>query len=119
MTTQEIANRLAELCKQGEFEAAQKELYAADAISIEPEATPEFEKETRGLDKIIEKGAKFDSMVEAVHSMDTSAPLVAGNSIAFVLSMDLTMKGRGRMNMQELCEYTVSDGKVISEQFFM
>jgi hypothetical protein len=119
MTIQEIANRLAELCKTGEFETAQKELYADDAVSIEPEATPEFEKEVKGLDKIFEKGEKFMSMVDAYHSVDTSEPMVAGNSFAIVLSMDMTMKGRGRMNMQELCVYTVKDGKIVAEQFFM
>ncbi|SDG39561.1 SnoaL-like domain-containing protein [Chitinophaga filiformis] len=119
MTTQEIATRLAELCKKGEFETAQKELYAQDCISIEPEATPEFEKEVKGLDKIFEKGNKFMSMVEEVHGVDTSTPVVAGNSFAFVLKMDMTMKGRGRMNMEELCVYTTKDGKVISEQFYM
>lgn len=119
MTTQEIATRLAELCKKGEFETAQKELYAEDCISIEPEATPEFEKEVKGLDKIFEKGNKFMSMVEEVHSVDTSAPIVAGNSFAFVLTMDITMKGRDRMKMEEICVYTTKDGKVIAEQFYM
>ena len=41
MSTQQIAARLAELCRQGEFEAAQKELFAKDAVSIEPRETPE------------------------------------------------------------------------------
>ena len=33
MTTEQIASRLAELCRQGQFEAAQKELYAENAVS--------------------------------------------------------------------------------------
>jgi hypothetical protein len=119
MTTQQIANRLAELCRLGQYEAAQKELYADDAISIEPYETPEFAKETKGLDAIIEKGHKFESMVEEMHGGDVSEPLVAGNTFAFVLSMDMTMKGKGRMNMSELCVYQVKDGKVVSEEFFM
>jgi len=49
MTTGQIASRLAELCRQGQFEAAQKELYAENAVSIEPEAMPDFPKETKGL----------------------------------------------------------------------
>src|ERR1044071_5092578 len=49
MTTQEIAERLVALCRQGKFADAQKELYAADVINIEPYATPGFPKETRGL----------------------------------------------------------------------
>src|SRR5262249_26576900 len=38
-------SRLAELCRQGQFEAAQKELDAENAVSIEPEAMPDFPKE--------------------------------------------------------------------------
>ena len=119
MTTHEIANRLVELCRNGDFEAAQKELFADDAVSIEPEATPDFQKETKGLQHIIEKGHKFQSMVEAVHAVNISEPLCAANSIATLLSMDITMKERGRMNISELCVYTVKDGKIVSEQFYM
>ncbi|TWW00424.1 SnoaL-like domain-containing protein [Chitinophaga pinensis] len=119
MTTQEIANRLIELCKKGDFETAQKELFAKDAVSIEPYATPEFEKETRGLDKIFEKGEKFMSMTETVHGVELSSPLIVGSSFALTLKMDMTMKGQDRMNMEELCVYEVKDGKIISEQFYM
>jgi limonene-1,2-epoxide hydrolase len=119
MNTGQIANRLAELCRQGQFETAQKELFADNAVSIEPRASADFAKETRGLSAIIEKGHKFDSMVEHLHGCSTSAPLVAGNAIAFTLTLDVTMKGRGRVKMEEICTYEVQDGKIVSEQFFM
>ncbi len=119
MTTQQIADRLAELCRKGDFETAQKELFAEDAISIEPYATPDFEKETKGLDAILKKGEKFQSMVEEMHGGEVSDPVVADNSFAMVMMMDMTMKEQGRMKMSELCVYQVKDGKVISEQFFM
>ena len=119
MNTQAIANRLVELCRKGEFENVQKELYANDAVSIEPYATPAFEKETRGLAAILEKAAKWNAMVETVHSMKVSDPLVAENAFACTMEMDVSIKGRGRMELNELCVYTVKDGKVSSEQFFM
>jgi hypothetical protein len=119
MSTQQIAARLAELCRQGQFEAAQKELFAKDAVSIEQHETPEFPKETKGLNAIIDKGHKWSSGVEKVHSCTASAPLVAGNAIAMTLELDVTMKGRGRMKMEEVCVYEVKDGKIASEQFFM
>lgn len=119
MTTLEIANRLVELCRKSEFETAQKELFAAGTVSIEPFATPEFEKETKGLDAIIKKGHKFASMVGEMHSMNMSEPIVAGNSFAAIMSMDMTMKGKSRMNMSELCVYEVKEGKIISESFHM
>jgi hypothetical protein len=119
MTTTEIANRLAELCAKGAFEGAQKELFADDAISIEPYGTPEFQQEVKGLDAIIEKGHKWATMVEEYHGMNVSAPLVGENSFAVTMTMDVTMKERGRATMKELCVYNVKDGKIVSEQFFM
>jgi hypothetical protein len=120
MSTRAIAARLAELCRKGEFETAQKELYAKDAVSIEPYATEGFEKETKGLDKMLEKGEKFQSMIEATHGpVEISEPVVAENSFAFSMTMDVTLKEKGRMKMFELCVYQVKDGKIISEQFFM
>lgn len=119
MTTPEIANRLIELCRKGNFEEAQKGLFSDDAISIEPYATPDFEKETRGMKAIIEKGKKFNSMVEKMHSISISDPIIATNSFACTLTMNVTMKDRGHMDMTELCVYHAKDGKIVSEQFFM
>jgi hypothetical protein len=119
MTTKQIASRLKLLCSKCKFEQAQRELFADDAISIEPQASPMFDKETQGLEAIIEKGQKFDTMVEKMHSNTLSDPLIAGNSIAMTAFMDVTMKDRPRETMGELCVYTVKDGKIISEQFFM
>jgi len=119
MTTSEIATRLVELCKQGKWEEAQKELFAEDAVSIEPHSSPAFEKETKGLNAIFEKGRKFEMMAEKLHHVDTSEPLVAGNSIAFKLIMDVTMKERPRETWEEICVYQVKDGKIISEQFYI
>ena len=120
MSTQQIADRLAELCRQGQFEAAQKELFADDAVSIEPHESPGFPKETKGLKAIINKGHKWAESVEQVHDCKASTPLVAGNAIAMTLALDVTLKGRGRMHMEEVCVYEVNpNGKIASEQFFM
>lgn len=119
MTTQEIANRLVELCRKGDFETAQSELFADDALSIEQEASPAFEKETKGKAAIKEKGEKWNSMVEEMKGLSVSDPLLAGNSFAVTLNMNVVMKERGPMDMTELCVYKVKDGKIASEEFFM
>lgn len=119
MNTQQIADRLVELCRRGDFETAQNELYAPDAVSIEQEATPAFEKETRGMEAIKEKGDKWNAMVEEMKGITVSEPLVAPNSFACTMQMNLVMKGRGPMDIKELCVYEVKDGKVISEAFYM
>lgn len=116
MTTQEVANRLVMLCRQGQIEQAQHELYADDAISIEPETAPM--REAKGKEAIAEKGKMFQSMVEEFHGSEISEPIVAGNNFAITWSMDVTMKDRGRSNMEEICLYKVKDGKIVSEQFF-
>ena len=117
MTTNEIAERLVGHCRQGNFEAAQRELYATDAVNIEPYGTATFAKETKGLSAILEKGRRFAALIERVHSISVSAPLVAGSSFACAMQLDLTIKGHGRMSLNELCIYAVKDGKIVSEQF--
>lgn len=118
MTIQELAAKLANYCRNGQFETALKELYADDTVSIEPFPTPGFEKETKGKEACFAKAELFNSMVEEVHAIAVSEPLITENIIAFTLDMDLTMKEKGRTKMNELCVYTVKDGKIIAEQFF-
>jgi hypothetical protein len=117
MTTKEIAERLVALCREGKVETAQNELYARDAVNIEPYGTPTFPMETKGLAAIIEKGHRFGAMIEQVHSVSMSDPLVAGNSFACAMHLDMTIKGHGRMTVDELCIYEVADGKIVSERF--
>ncbi|HYC71237.1 MAG TPA: SnoaL-like domain-containing protein [Opitutaceae bacterium] len=119
MTTKEIATRLVAYCRKQDWSGAQRELYSADALSVEPHETPAFAKETKGLSAILEKGKKFDAMVETMHSLAVSEPVVANNSFACVMSMDVTMKGHGRMQMSELCVYDVKDGKIVREEFHL
>ncbi len=119
MSTKEIADRLVALCEKGEFEKAQKELYADDVVSIEPVASPGFEKETKGLDNVIAKGHKFQEMTEKLYGIEISSPLITDSAIAFRLTLDAAMKGRGRQQMNEICVYEVKDGKIASECFYM
>ena len=116
MTTQEIAARLVELCRQGQYETAQKELYADDAVSIEPEGNPMSGK-TVGLEGIIAKGHQFMSMVEEIHGGTVSDPIIAGDVFAVAATLDATYKNMGRQAMNEICNYKVKDGKIIMEEF--
>ena len=119
MTTKEVADRLVKLCRKGDFETTQSELFADDAVSIEPYATPDFAKETKGKNAIIEKGEKFNSMMASMHRIEVSDPLVATNSFACTMRMHVTMKEKGEMDMTELCVYKVKDGKITEEQFYV
>jgi hypothetical protein len=119
MTTKEIADKLVAWCRKAEWEPAQRELYAADAVSVEPYQTPMFAKETCGLPAILEKGRKFTGMIETLHSITVSEPVVAGNAFACSMRLDITMKGQGRMDMAELCVYQVRDGRIVREEFYV
>jgi len=118
-STREIAERLVALCRKMKWDEAQKELYARDAVSIEPREGGGFAKETKGLDAIEAKGRQWAAMVEKVHSIKVSDPVVADNVFACVMEMDISMKGQGRMKMSELCVYEMKDGKIVSEHFHM
>ncbi|PSL33689.1 SnoaL-like domain-containing protein [Dyadobacter jiangsuensis] len=119
MTVDQVATHLADYCRKEQFTQALKELYAENAVSIEPVEFPGFDKETKRLAAMMEKDRKFSAMVESRHGTTVSDPLIAGNSFCFVLTMDMKMKGRDREKLTELCVYVVEDGKIISEQFFM
>jgi limonene-1,2-epoxide hydrolase len=119
MSTKEIAKKLKKYCEKGDFETAQKELFAKDAVSLEPSASQGFAKETHGLEAILKKGKQWQNMVTQQHGIEISEPVIAGNSFALTMRMDVTMKEGGRKEMTELCVYHVKDGKIISEQFFM
>jgi len=119
MNTEAIAKRLVELCREGRYEDAQRELYADDAVSIEPDGLPPGALgNAQGLAAIYEKGRQFSAMVEAVHGGSVSEPVIADNWFSIAMAMDVTMKGRGRMNMSEICVYRVRNGKIVHEQFF-
>ena len=116
MTIKEIAHKLVDLCRQGEFDAAYRELFAEDALSCEPEGMPNGK--IQGLENMLAKGAQFEKDTEEIFAMEVSEPLVADNHFAVTMLMDLKMKGRPRMKMEEICMYEVKDGKIVKEEFF-
>jgi hypothetical protein len=117
MTTQEVANRLSQLFKENKWTEAQEELFSEDAESIEPSHTP-APQAVKGLDAIRKKGEQFGNMVEEMHGGYAGEPIVAGNHISLAMGLDATMKGSGRMKMDEIVVYEVKNGKIVKEQFF-
>ena len=117
MTTQEVANRLYELCQQGQFKTAQDELYSTDAASTDGDMQG-GRPTTTGIDAIYAKSEQFQSMIEEMHGGYTNEPKVFGKYIFMEMGMDVTMKGMGRMNMVEMCRYEVKDGKIVAEEFY-
>lgn len=117
MTTQDVANRMNELFKTNNWNQVQEEFFADDCESIEPAHAPGLQT-VKGKDAIKKKGEDFQAAIEEMHGGWCSEPLVGGNYISFAMGIDLTMKGMGRMKMEEICVYEVKDGKIMKEQFF-
>lgn len=116
-TTQDVANRFNELAQTGQWEQIQTELFSKDAESVEPQNSPGL-KSAKGLDAIKQKGQQFGESVEEMHGGYSSAPVVAGNYFSVAMGMDATMKGQGRVKMDEIAVYEVKNGKIVKEQFF-
>ena len=117
MSTQEVANRLSELFKENKWMEAQVELFSDDAQSIEPPHAQGLQT-VKGLDNIRKKGEEFNAMVEEMHGGHMGELIVGGNYIAVAMGMDVTLKGMGRKQMEEIAIYEVQNGKIVKEQFF-
>ena len=117
MTTQEVAERLSQLFKEFKWNEVHEELFSENAKSVEPPGSQGLET-VEGIDAIRKKGEDFNNSVEEMHGGYVSEPQVAGRYIAVAMGMDVTMKGAGRMKMDEIALYEVKDGKIVKEQFF-
>jgi hypothetical protein len=116
MTTQQVANRLVELCSQGKVLEAGQELYSQDIVSIEPDFMPV--PRAVGKKAVGEKGAQFAASIEQRHGGSFGAPIVSGRFFSMPITLDATYKGRGRQLLEEIAVYEVKDGKIVFEQFF-
>lgn len=117
MTTEQIANKLVALLKQGDYDTIYKELFSPDVVSAEPVGTPWGT--VTGLEGIAKKGEEFREALEAFHSVEISEPLFADDFIAVSMKSVVTWKGSPEpTNMDEICIYTVENGKIVREEFF-
>lgn len=117
MTTQAVADRYYALAQEGKYDQIQQELYSPDCVSIESDEWL-GPKRVQGMEAIKAKGAQFNDLVEAMHSGYCNPPIVAGKCFACTMGMDVTLKGQGRMQMDEVCVFEVENGKIVLEQFF-
>jgi hypothetical protein len=117
MSTKEIAARFNELAQQEKWFEIQEELFADDVKSIDPENSPYFGY-AEGKEAVRKKGMDWVSKVEAAHHLSTTTPIIAENHFAVGRKVDITVKGFGRIVMDEIMMYEVRGGQIISEQFF-
>ena len=115
-TTTAIAARFNELAKQEKWFEIQDELFAEGVKSIEPPHSSL--KNVEGKSTVRKKGEDWVKKVEAVHKLYTSEPVVGSNHFAVGRTMDITVQGMGRIQIDEIMLYEVKDGQIVSEQFF-
>jgi hypothetical protein len=116
MTTQEVADQLVQLCREGRNDQAIEELYADNVVSREPKGS-DMEL-TEGKTAVKNKTLQWEESVQEIHSATLSDPIVAEHHFSLVMDIDATYKEHGRMKMSEICVYEVKDGKIIADEFF-
>src|ERR1700744_5206108 len=116
MTTQQVADKLVALCREGKNDQAIEELYADNIVSYEQPGVPH--EVTEGKEAVAEKSKQWALSVAEFHSASTSDPIVSGNFFAITMDVDVTFKERGRTEIHEIAIYEVKDGKIINEHFF-
>ena len=116
-TTHEVAARFDDLAQQEKWFDIQEELFADNVKSIEPVNSP-WLKNAEGKAAVRKKGEDWVKQIEAVHRLHTTAPVVGGNYFSVGREVDITVKGFGRIQMNQIMLYEVKDGKIVSEQFF-
>lgn len=116
MTTRQVAARFHELAQQEKWFEIQDELFAENVRSVEPPVAGL--PNAQGKAAVRKKGENLVSQVETVHKSSTTAPVVGGNFFAVGRELDVTMRGAGRAQMNEVMLYEVKDGQIVSEQFF-
>ena len=115
MSAQEIAKTFTELCKAGKFEAAGKQFWADDVVSLEPMTGDMARMQGR---KALEAKSAWWAENNEVHGAKVEGPFVNGDQFVLRFEMDVTPKGKSRTKMTEVGLYTVKNGKVVEERFF-
>jgi hypothetical protein len=117
MTIQAIVERFNTLAQQEKWFEIQDELFSDDVKSIEPPGSP-YMTNAAGKANVREKATVFVQKIEAVHGARTTAPVIGGDYFAVGREVDITVKGLGRVQINQVMLYQVKDGQIVSEQFF-
>ncbi len=116
MNTEEVATKLVELCRKGEWRKA-LDFYSNDIVSVEAHDMENMPAEMRGIDQVRGKTDWWENNME-VHNAKVTGPFVARDTFVVQFDIDATEKASGkRMPLSEVGIYKVKDGKVAREEF--
>ncbi|MFD2914747.1 nuclear transport factor 2 family protein [Psychroserpens luteus] len=116
MNTKEVAQKWAQLCREGKNLDCINELYAENVVSKEMPGMPG--EIVSGKQNVWNKNKEWLDNVVEFHGGDIGEPTIADNHFTSKMTFDVTFKDRGRQQMEELAVFGVKDGKISSEQFF-
>jgi hypothetical protein len=115
MNTQEVAKKFTELCKSGQFDAAGKQFWSEECVSLEPMTGDMARMQGR---KALEGKSKWWAENNEMHSAKVEGPFVHGDQFTLRFEMEVTPKGKSRTKMTEIGLYTVKNDKIVEERFF-
>jgi hypothetical protein len=115
MSTQEVAKRFTELCKSGKFDAAGKQFWSDEVVSLEPMSGDMARLQGR---KAVEGKGTWWAENNQVHGVKVEGPFVYGDQFTVRFEMDVTPKGKSRTHMTEIGLYTLKNDKIVEERFF-
>lgn len=117
MNTEQVANKVVELCRKQAWREAIDTLYSPDIVSMEARAMDGGSPETRGIEGVRKKTDWWTNMME-IHSFAVSDPFVAHDRFVVQYDIDVTDKSSNkRFQMSEVGVYTVKEGRIVREEF--
>jgi ketosteroid isomerase-like protein len=118
MSVADVANGLVNLCREGKFMDAISQYYSDDIVSVESVGNEQMPAEMSGIEAIRGKNQWWVENHE-IHGVEITGPYVGDDGFTVKFAMDVTPKMTGqRMQMTEAAVYTVSDGKIVREEFY-
>ncbi len=117
LTTQEVVERFDKLAQQEKWFEIQDELFADNVRSVDPPNSPYFGY-AEGKVAVRKKGRDWVEKIEGVHGTYTTHPVIGGNHFAVGRGVDITVKGFGRIKIDQVMLYEVKDSQIVLEQFF-
>lgn len=108
---------MAELAREANIDQIIEKLNAENAVAIKS-ADSMGPKLLEAAANIKAKNAYFNVSIEEFHGASISDSIVTDKHFAVSLTFDVTIKGAGKVHMEEIIVYKVEEGKIISEQFF-
>ena len=117
MSTEKVAERMVQLCRENKRADAVDELYSDKITSVVLKG--DLSERVEGKLAVSQKIYEWNLATEQIRDLSISDPIVSGDYFSCTVAVDAFMKGIGRIQLNEVCVYKVQYGKIVFEQFFL